>query len=238
MMTGRHGEVSSFVVVLVVVLVSSTSAGPMTGEKASTSSTSSSSSSSIISPLRRLALRVVLESRRDDEPELVLMLSRGPLGGRRFRLLDGKPGLGSPKRAVSLYWLGGALTNRMLDGNVSAVGVAGNTLIDVRGERAVVVVVVVMDGVREFNDADDAFECECECRCRMDRTDDTDDDVDFRPRSPAEGRRNDGWGVWGAGESELRRRELVDGRSTGSVDGLVTACTASLMVDCGSPSAT
>ena len=45
----------------------------------------------------------------------------------------------------------------MLDGKVMAVGVAGSTFTDVRGDRAVF---VVDTPVTELDDVDEALECE------------------------------------------------------------------------------
>jgi hypothetical protein len=44
----------------------------------------------------------------------------------------------------------------MLDGKDEAVGVAGSTLIDVRGDRGVLATVEVMDA----EEVEEAFECE------------------------------------------------------------------------------
>lgn len=95
-------------------------------------------------------------------------------------------------------------TNRMLLGNrVFAVGVAGSIFTDECGDRDILVDAAGVDTVsRLFVDAEDAFEC---VRAWwMLRIEDTDDEVDLRPRSPADDRRYELRGVWGAGDSELR----------------------------------
>ena len=105
---------------------------------------------------------------------------------------------------------------------------------DVRGDRAVF---GTDDNVNEFDDVDDAFECECECRWCTDRTDETDDDVDLRPRSPADARRKEECGVIGAGESDERRRMLVGvcavGAAAAADDALLAGIMATVRVDRG-----
>ena len=102
---------------------------------------------------------------------------------------------------------------RMLEGKcVVVVGVAGRILTEAWGERVVKVVVFmeaepdpwafVLLVVIEADDVDDALECEW--TWWMLRTDDTEEDVDFRPRRPALERRYEDRGVNGEGERELR----------------------------------
>jgi len=91
----------------------------------------------------------------------------------------------------------GARTTRMLLGKVvDAVGVAGSTLTEECGERVELCRSDVDVDVGEAMDVDDVDEAlECECRCLepaafgIDRIDDTDEDVDFLPRRPADERR-------------------------------------------------
>lgn len=80
----------------------------------------------------------------------------------------------------------------MLEGNCELVGVAGRTLTLECGERpgfsrAPLLVFDAAGEAREAEDVEDALECECTW-CML-RTEDTDEDVDLRPRRPALPRR-------------------------------------------------
>lgn len=83
-----------------------------------------------------------------------------------------------------------------------AVGVAGNTLIEECGERAALLVPGLFIVSRLFELREDALLCEV-CLGML-RTEETDEDVDLRPRRPAELRRYEERGVTGDGEMELR----------------------------------
>ena len=85
-----------------------------------------------------------------------------------------------------------------MDGTALVVGVAGSTITECCGYRGVLVVDAI-----ELDDVDDALECVW-WWWWIDRTEETDDDVDFLPRSPADGRRNEERGVTGDGDNELR----------------------------------
>lgn len=67
----------------------------------------------------------------------------------------------------------------------------------------------------------------------MDRTDETEDEVDFRPRSPVDALRKDECGVSGAGDSDVRRRTLVGVCTIGALEDLVAGRTATVKVDRG-----
>ena len=99
-----------------------------------------------------------------------------------------------PKGADSLYGVGrewgvAARTMRMLEGKAEVVGVAGRTLMELWGERV---------GGLEEGRAEDWMEVEveeveealeCECAWWMLRMEETDEEVDLRPRRPCEERR-------------------------------------------------
>ena len=73
---------------------------------------------------------------------------------------------------------------------MDVVGVAGSTLTDEWGERAAGSGLLFMaEDTTELDveDVEEAFECVCTWWIL--RTDETDEDVDLRPRSPAEDRR-------------------------------------------------
>ena len=121
-----------------------------------------------------------------------------------------RPGEASgPNDAVSLYGLdvmfgfelgfevrevtaggGSVLETRMLDGNVEMVGVAGRTLTEVCGERAVrgpgFMADVASERELEVEDVDEALEWLCTWWIL--RTEETDEEVDLRPRSPTDAR--------------------------------------------------
>lgn len=168
----------------------------------------------------------------------MLTFSMGPLKGLLLRLAKTRPGEGGglvdevPKAkgpsllaaavaAVMLKEVGApARTRRMLEGNVDEVGVAGRTLMLLWGLLVILWPWPETETAGEAMDADDvddALECEW-WWCGMLRIEDTEDEVDFRPRRPPEERRYEERGVSGAGEAESRRTEpepLVDTRGRG-----------------------
>ena len=94
----------------------------------------------------------------------------------------------------------------MLLGNEDDVGVAGRTLIlllcgDLVSLRPEI---DTAGDAMDAEDVDDALECEWWCR-GIERIDDTDEDVDFRPRSPPLDRRYEERGVSGAGLADKPR---------------------------------
>ena len=104
----------------------------------------------------------------------------------------------------------------MFDGNVVAVGVEGRTFTDVWEERPVVFEALFVDGKAEewteleVEEVEEALECVW--TWWMLRIEETDEEVDFRPRRPmvlAEEWRYDERGVSGAGEREARLRGVV-----------------------------
>lgn len=96
-------------------------------------------------------------------------------------------------KADSLYKVcGGARTSRMFEGNVVAVGVDGSTFTDVWGDRPVFMFeeLLWVEGKAEewteldVEEVDEALECVC--TWWMLRMEETEEEVDLRPRSPAE----------------------------------------------------
>jgi len=178
-------------------------------EKSSTSSTSSSSSSSssvmpMISPLRRpctlwlrlaalpsLVRRQVLTG-ADGEFELEV-LSMGPLKGERLRLAktrpEGKPGEGGGTAPNALFpsvvtERPPVRTTRMLLGKEDEVGVAGSTLMLLCGDLVSLWPDTETAGEpMEMEDVEDALECEW-WWCGIERIEETEEDVDLRPRRP------------------------------------------------------
>lgn len=92
----------------------------------------------------------------------------------------------------------------MLLGNRElALGVAGSTLTEVCGDRLIRVDAVGVDMVSILlDDIEEALECEWAWWILL--TEETDDEVDLRPRKPTDERRYEPRGVRGAGDSELR----------------------------------
>jgi len=82
-------------------------------------------------------------------------------------------------------------TTRMLDGNVDVVGVAGRTLtVELLCGLLAIFPDVECDGEATDADADDVDDAlECECTWWIERIDETELDVDLRPRRPTEERR-------------------------------------------------
>lgn len=92
----------------------------------------------------------------------------------------------------------------MLEGKLEEVGVAGRTLMLLWGDLEGLCewpLVETAGETREAEDVDEAFECEW-WWCGMLRIEDTDDEVDFRPRRPPDERRYEDRGVSGAGDAE------------------------------------
>jgi len=89
----------------------------------------------------------------------------------------------------------------MLDGNAAVVGVAGRTLTELCGERDAR---LRAEEFTEFEVEDVEEALEWVWTWWMLRTDETDEEVDLRPRRPAEGRRYEECGVSGAGDREDR----------------------------------
>ena len=89
----------------------------------------------------------------------------------------------------------------MVEGNAVVEGVAGRTLTELCGERDTR---FKADEFTEFvvEDVEEAFEWVW--TWWMLRIEETDEEVDLRPRRPADGRRYEECGVRGAGESEDR----------------------------------
>ena len=97
----------------------------------------------------------------------------------------------------------------MLEGKDEDVGVAGRTLMLLCGDLDSLCEWPDVDTVgdtSEAEDVDDALLCEW-WWCGMLRIDDTDDDVDLRPRRPPEERRYEDRGVKGAGDADRRLTE-------------------------------
>lgn len=127
------------------------------------------------------------------------MFRAGPLNADRFLLANTRLAVGedmSGGGADSLKELcspllgpaiGAPRTSRMPLGKWDdALGVVGRTLTDVCGDRLTIFADAV--GVsRPFEDTEDALECEC--AWWIVRMDETDDEVDLRPRRPADDRR-------------------------------------------------
>lgn len=100
----------------------------------------------------------------------------------------------------------------LLGKDVVLVGVAGRTLTEWWGLRPVCMGVFDMLVETELvDDVDDALEWVWWCAWCMDLTEDTDEDVDFRPRRPAEERRTADRGVMGDGERDCRLYECPVG---------------------------
>lgn len=84
-----------------------------------------------------------------------------------------------------------ARTSRMLEGKVDEVGVAGRTLMLLCGLLAILWLwpdTETAGEVMEAEDVEEAFECEW-WWCGIDRIEDTEEEVDLRPRRPPEERR-------------------------------------------------
>jgi hypothetical protein len=97
-----------------------------------------------------------------------------------------------------------ARTTRMLDGKEDVVGVAGRTLTLLWGLRPSFMFVEVVGLARDV-DCELVLEAlECEWWWWMLRMEETDEEVDLRPRRPAELRLYDECGVNGDGESDGR----------------------------------
>lgn len=112
-------------------------------------------------------------------------------------------------------------TTRILLGRwEAAFGVVGRTLTEALGDLGAALAdapasVEVVSAL--FDDADDALEREC--LWWILRTEETDEDVDLRPRRPAEDRRYELRGVRGDGDKELRLLELpLNGRGGCVID--------------------
>ncbi len=89
---------------------------------------------------------------------VVETLSMGPLKGDFLRLAKTRP-LGEAKVADSLYAdVDGWRTTRMLEGKAEVVGVAGRTLTEVCGERVVLLRLVEVEVVKEFEEVEEALE--------------------------------------------------------------------------------
>lgn len=113
----------------------------------------------------------------------------GPLNGLRLRLAKTRPGEGGgavPKAAPPS--LRGPRTTRMLVGKVELVGVAGRTLTEVWGERDLRPETETAGEAMEAEDVEDALEWEW-WWCGMERIEETEEEVDLRPRRPPEERR-------------------------------------------------
>jgi hypothetical protein len=111
-------------------------------------------------------------------------------------------------------------TRRMLEGKADEVGVAGSTLMLLCGDLLSLCEwpeTLTAGEVMEAEEVEDAFECEW-WWCGMERIEETDEDVDFRPRRPPEEWRYEDRGVRGAGDAESRRmlpEPFVDTRGRG-----------------------
>lgn len=97
----------------------------------------------------------------------------------------------------------------MFEGKAEAVGVEGRTLMELCGEREWRRVGGRAEDRTELEveDVDDAFEWVC--TWWMLRMEETEDEVDLRPRRPVEERLYDECGVRGDGERESRCRGFV-----------------------------
>lgn len=82
----------------------------------------------------------------------------------------------------------GARTTRILEGKEELVGVAGRTFTEECGDFVLWPETETAGEASEAEDVDEALECEW-WWCGMERMEDMDDDVDFRPRRPPEERR-------------------------------------------------
>jgi hypothetical protein len=123
----------------------------------------------------------------------------GPLNGLRFRFAktrpgdDGGTGFALPNAALDSLRPRGKpeRTRRMLLGKVEDVGVAGSTFMLLCGDLLSLWEWPEMETAGEAmlaDEVDDALLCEW-WWWGIERTDDTDDDVDLRPRRPPEERR-------------------------------------------------
>jgi hypothetical protein len=97
-------------------------------------------------------------------------------------------------------------TRRMFEGKEEEVGVAGRTFMLLWGDLPCLLEYPDTDTAGEATDADEVDEAlECEWWWRgMERIEDMDEDVDFRPRRPPEDRRYEDRGVNGAGDADSR----------------------------------
>lgn len=116
-----------------------------------------------------------------------------------------------PKAALDSVRPGGnpERTRRMFEGKDEDVGVAGRTFMLLCGDLEGLWEwpdVETAGETMEAEDVDDALLCEW-WWCGMLRMEDTDEEVDLRPRRPPEERRYDERGVNGAGEAESRLME-------------------------------
>ena len=75
----------------------------------------------------------------------------------------------------------------MLEGKAEVMGVAGRTLTEVWGERETLVMGLEVDVVMELEEVEEALEWVW--TWWMLRMEETEDEVDLRPRRPVEGRR-------------------------------------------------
>lgn len=75
----------------------------------------------------------------------------------------------------------------MLEGKAEVVGVAGRTLMELWGERAGLVGRAEEGIELEVEEVEEALECEC--AWWMLRMEETEEEVDLRPRMPCEERR-------------------------------------------------
>lgn len=82
----------------------------------------------------------------------------------------------------------GARTTRMLLGKEGFVGVAGRTLTEAWGDFDLRPVTDTAGEVMDADEVEDALECEWWWN-GIERTEDTEEDVDLRPRRPPEERR-------------------------------------------------
>jgi hypothetical protein len=99
---------------------------------------------------------------------------------------------------------------RMLEGKVEFVGVAGRSLTDVWGDLGLEAVAETVGEAMEAEaeEVEDAFECVW-WWCGMERMEETDEEVDLRPRRPPELRLYEERGVKGEGETEGRLPDPV-----------------------------
>ena len=144
--------------------------------------------------------------------KLELTFNIGPLKTVFFRFAKTRPGEGiAPAKArsskVEGRFKGGGVvrTRRTFEGNAEVVGVAGRTLRELWGERAVGRGLFMAEDMTELelDEVDEVLECAC-AWCML-RIDETEEEVDFLPRKPAEERLYvDECGVSGAGDIEFR----------------------------------
>ena len=134
------------------------------------------------------------------------MVSVGPRKGVFLRLAKTKPGVKDSSYIVG--FAGGApRTRRMLEGKAGSVGVAGRTLTDECGEGrwwTMVAFVPNAEELMEFVVEEVEEALEWVVTWWMLRMDETELEVDLRPRRPGVERRYEECGFKGAGEREER----------------------------------